>query len=94
VKGTNVKTLAHALVAKYPQLFTKEYAHNKAKVKELGLMAHSKIELHKLAGELGNETRKRLAGPRKRRFTPPGEEREGRRERWGARGRDRDRERE
>jgi len=88
VKGTHVKHLAKLLVEKYPQLFTTQYEHNKLKVKQLGLMTGSKIELHKLAGEIGNEVKKKLAGPRKRRFQP--QERE---ERGGFRGRDRDRDR-
>lgn len=92
VKGTHIKHMATALVNKYPSLFTTGYEKNKLRVKELGLMKDSKIEMHKLAGAIGNKVKQVLAGPRKRRVQAS--EREDRDRRggrdFGGRGRDRD----
>lgn len=91
VKGTHIKQLARRMVEKYPQLFTKTYAENMAKVREIGLLKGAKIEQHKLAGQIGSEVRKKLAGPRKR--IQPKQDRDDRDSRRFGRGRDRDRDR-
>ena len=52
VKGTHIKRMAKQIFGKFPGEFAGTFSANKKKLRSMGLIMQSKIELNKLVGEV------------------------------------------
>ena len=64
-KGKHLHTGAKELTKKHAHLFASDFEHNKKAVRDLGILAESKTERNKLAGEISKIMRRLLPKPAK-----------------------------
>ncbi len=63
IKGRHIKTAAHALIKHYGDKLSADFEQNKVVIKQLDLLAGSKKERHKLAGEVTSIMARRAPKP-------------------------------